>query len=92
MDSPLRYVYFANRCNACGGEFVITLLDVLQQHRLTEEWTGARPCAECHGEYFALLDRVPADLLRTLAQAWEQLSVELESRSLRPFIGVPAGG
>jgi hypothetical protein len=79
VTNLLQAASFKQNCPVCGGAYRVTLYDILQQHRLGEQWQSARPP---HGEGSPLAAAVPAAELGALAQAWDAVAASLAAKSL----------
>ncbi len=88
MDNLLRYAHVAEPCNACGGQFITTLLDVLMEHRVRKEWTPPRPCSACAGNSSPFAATINPKLLEQLDRAWQAVRAEAESAGYELVVGV----
>jgi hypothetical protein len=70
MNSLLRCAYIEERCNSCGGNYRVTLYDMLLEHNVGREWQSPRPCSVCSVESLQYMALIPEALLRRLDRAW----------------------
>jgi hypothetical protein len=91
MQSPLDYVYFEERCSACGERYPVTLHGIHLRQHLEDQWQTARPCEACDSGQERLVGGVPRAELDALVQAWERMARALEAHGLPYRVGVPTG-
>lgn len=89
MESLLRYAFIEQRCNVCGHQYPVTLLETLMEQRLLREWHSPRHCAQCEAAASPLVDSVPADVLETLERAWESASAAVTNAGFELQTGEP---
>lgn len=82
VEDILRHAFVERPCNVCGGQYRVTLYDVLQEQRLQgSEWKPR--CQECHAGVDSLVRRVSQERIEALASAWTALREDLGSDALR---------
>ncbi len=85
MTNLLQAASFEQHCPVCSGAYLVTLYDILQQHRIRAEWHSARPP---HQQPPPIVDAIPVKELEELERAWENLAKVIEAKSLDLRISV----
>ncbi len=87
MESILNQAFVERPCHNCGGRYRVTLYDVLQEHRLRQEWSPVRSCSSCAVDNHFLLDSFPADALRAIDEYWEKVAQAARDHEIELRVG-----
>lgn len=80
MERLLDHVLVTRRCNACGGNYHVTLFDILRAQQATSEWKPR--CEGCAPQLDSLVRQLPRERLEAVSEAWVALWKELEERQV----------
>jgi hypothetical protein len=82
MSSLLACAYLLQRCNNCGGEYRISLQDLLVERAVQREYTPRFGCSFCTAENVQLMRAIPESLLATVDRSWNEILRVAEAAGL----------